>query len=805
MAVRDLTTSFLGLNFGKGEGEFLREIVYEQIFAELNRINPNFTKNDLRQYRFDIFRQLQLNEIIFKKTTEHYEQRLRKLASLQNAKDLPNIFNTIDSILVLVEDPQEYLSKLSDKELQELFGLEDNNVNPQELRKVLLGLLFVRRAHFYINNATPVSPWRSQDKQTDKNQLRAEISQLRQFVQRTDMDGDGVGVTALNSNPNQLEGSSLSDKQKEIIKQLYQDLWLNATAGKDYDDLVAVYNQYGVYEIEIDYSQPLPIPEGFIYSQMAQGAENGTPAGQQFFSRDRKGGSPLGDKLKQKLGSAALKAVAPELAPVLATLEKMPIIGEKIKEGEKKLGKGLAIFGAALGAGALAIMGWITKSLPAMLSALGGIAGFFIGGPAGMAIGAGLGWAGGKIFASSSSGGLGSLLKSLGGGSNSGIGLGGGASAGASTSGTGLAAKLAKFKPAIHPAVILGGVAGPAVIATATVSQIAGGSQLHQTPIGPDSYPNAELSISQYVTIDKSATPFEIENGTSKEIIYTITIAPKDNNILSIDVDKTKDEWSYLGGDPLSLPDKTQDIIDALGTDPIDSIKTITYKIEMKGKDVAVNNTFDFYFDVVDESGTVIDSDHSSEFASVMIGKPDIGCLEPGPAGKTVGSGGNQRVSQEWGADQWAKVVQAYANHVGKSTYLNNLLCSAGPIVFYRLENNYKYGGWFLGLGPNPQVGIYNYALTFSPVEFEYTVVHELGHVLDNVHNFGNERWTLFDTWGRANNCFGYPGENCNEFETFAESFTLSVAHPSNHKSLDSYSPEAYNYFVKNVLNGEKF
>lgn len=638
MAIRDLTTQFLGMNFGEGEGEFLRSVVYEQISGQLP---ANFTKTDLSRLRSDIFRKLQLNEKVFKAAADHYEKRLKQIIDLQNAKDLPNIYNTIDSLLVLIEDPQEYLSKLNDQELKEQFGLENTNVSATELRSLLLGLLFIRRAHFYFSGGFEIKPLLSQQQTNDKELAKSQIIQIRDYIHKTDQYGDGTGVTALNTSQIDQKKMSFNDKQKEIIRQLYEGAWRETITGKSYDELVELYSFYDIYDIQIDYSQPLPVPENFIYSQLAYGLNHpqinpaAAAAGHRFFgdgASDEKG--RLGDKFKQKAGQAALGLVAPELAPILKAMEAIPGLNKVAEKIEKEAGQVLVSFAQMLGGGALALLGWMGQSLSALYAGIGGLLGGAIGLGFGMpvlgaAVGGGLGWGYGSIKAGlggGSGGGLGGLFKGLGGG-------GGGASAttqgalGSAASAGGGGFKLAKMIN-VQQVAVVGGTVGVTAVSVFSINGKAA-SQINPLPSFNTTVPGTG-EASPYVEITKDAEPKYLDEPGL--ITYTINITPKDNyNIIITDIlDEVKVRYNkdkYPGGVP--TPSDTTHTIDDFddldsGTvinfgDTLQVIYEVDYSSEFQHANVV--NYFTLSFDY---SGPDSGSAEAMSLASVKFGEAPI-------------------------------------------------------------------------------------------------------------------------------------------------------------------------------------
>jgi hypothetical protein len=783
-AISLLTSDFLGTYFGE-EGEFLRTAVYDSITQNLP---ADFTKEDLRRLRSQIFHQLQLDEKIFKLSSDYYDRRLGELG-LNDIIVRTNFYNTLDSILVLIEDPHEYLNNLSDKQIIEYFGIEGTKLNIDELRAVLLGLIFVRRAHYFITRSTPIKPWLGSKNQKKTTQR---LSQLRSFIKATGEEG----VMALNTIGDSVDKSTIAEHRKKTVKGLYRELWLKTIAGKSTEELMDIYIFYGVDIIEIDFSAA-PVPDGFGYSDMAQALniENPTPtqakkvnAAKQLFSKGKK-----------RLGKWALAAVAPELAPILAALENLPVIGAAIQEIEEKAGDLLMKVGAALGIGLTALIGFLTKSIGAAVGALGGaVLGGFIGsifGPVGTVIGVAAGTGIGTAVGYNLKG-IGNWFKGLGGGSGAGAGGGGISTIGA---GAGLGGGGPIIPNALVPATLGGGAAASMLMIAST-----GASMQHNIPNTSDIIPDAELNISRYVELDKSADITKIENNQNTTITYTITISPKDGYTIQVNMDETNDEWSYLGGDPISLPNKTQEILDQIPEEPFSDLITLTYSVDMSGVDVAVSNNFALSFEAVDESGNVADS--ISAFETVIIGDPEIGCLVPGPGGDSWS--GTQTLN--WSSSNWNRLLNVLAREAGNSTQFMSLVCSGDtPLEVYLLKGGFSegYGGWAPSDFGGAKVGIYEYGMSFTENSLEYTLVHELGHIID--YRNPGLRTGYLQVPGGDSGCYTYPfPAMCSGAEAFAESVSLYIVYDSYYFSYTGHGnfdfpgkhPDQYKWLTNNVF-----
>jgi len=604
--ISDTTTSFIYLYFGK-DGENFRDAVYGLIAKSTPE---NLTSADLLHLKLEIYNKLKLDREFFNITQKYYDERLNKLG-LSDALHKANFYNALDSILVLIDDPQKYIADLSEKDIIEKFNLEGSGIHIDELRALLLGLIFVRRAHYYINNSTPITAWLKKDQNNEASQR---FGKLREFTKEHGEDG----VIALNLDGDGIDKLSIDEERKQKIKNLYRELWINTVAGKSPDELIDIYIFYEVDPIDIDY-MAAPVPDGFIYSDMAQQANLTGSEGQ---SKKAQMAKKLFNKGAQKLGKAAIGVVAPELAPILAALENMPIVGEIAKEAEEKAGK---LILAALGLGTAAVVGFINLlkggATTLAWATAGGIGGFIIGGPWGAAIGAPLfGWLGG--------GGIEKIKNWFNGLGKSGGGVSGvGArrvigSGGGGVSGSAISTKLVPLT--------FGGIAA----GTTFVTIVAGGSQLHPIENFNTTDPRTG-EASPYVEITKEASPkYLSEPG---RITYTVNITPKDEFGISITdvLDEIKVRYNtdkYSSGVPTpDLQLKTTEDFPELGTDTTISFGetlSITYDVDYTSdfQHANVINYFTISFDY--SKGSESDSAEAMSLTSVKFGEAPVfdGC-----------------------------------------------------------------------------------------------------------------------------------------------------------------------------------
>lgn len=310
----------------------------------------------------------------------------------------------------------------------------------------------------------------------------------------------------------------------------------------------------------------------------------------------------------------------------------------------------------------------------------------------------------------------------------------------------------------------------------------------------------AELTgeVSPFVEIDKEVSPNAIDNNTPTTVSYTITITPKENYIITPIPGGTTDTISYLGGDPLNLTTPIDSIRQQLGTTPINPGETrqITYSFEnVSGVDVQVTNFFTLAFTVEGEDG----EQTLTKSAFLRIGNPQIGCFNFVPGGSTFVN----ITSIDWTEAEMAKIQEAFAPLANNATYMA-LLCSSGPIDLYRLEGS-MYGGWAPRSMNGTALGIYDLGLAYEVASTRYTLIHELGHILDYRNSHLNPG---FNSARTRSGCYSYPfPADCNPAEAFAEAVSLFVVVPGYERlaewDLLTIDPPAYDWINQNIFGGE--
>ena len=588
----NLATTLLFSQFGKEEvSQEIRNAINILILKEFPAgLSNKELKAEINRRRGEIFNKLQLNEEVFRLSKEHYQKRLREISQGSLVSEA-RIYATIDSIIVLSQDPAKYFAGLTDTDLLEHFGLQDSGINTAEFKKLLRGLISIRR---YAAGAN-IAPWFDED--DEKKKIPQALGGVRTFVSEYEEDG----VAALNLTPDQIDRSqTISEHRKATIKQLYKDLWLASVAGKTETELFDIYIQYGVSAVEIDYSAP---PPGFTtFSDAAAQANLTGPAGQ----TDRASAAKkLFSSGKQNLGKAALGVIAPELAPILAALEQLPFLKDLAEEIEEKTGNLLLV---TLGAGAGAVAALLKGGARALLGAVGGgLIGFALGGPGGAVVGAGLGgWLGGGGAKT-----IGDWFKERG-ISGGGAGLGPISQSGlGGIGGKTLATAPTTFK------IAGAATAGGTMLAVA----VAGGTQLHPTVITT----NQTGEQSKYVTLAKTADVGREIETPPDEITYEITISADKGYSITINSakDVTAISFSEEGKDSEK---REKDISELNGTTIADGESiTIEYTQEYGSEymDSRITNSFSIDFDYQNSSES--GSDTASTSYSVGIGDYPIG------------------------------------------------------------------------------------------------------------------------------------------------------------------------------------
>ncbi len=110
------------------------------------------------------------------------------------------------------------------------------------------------------------------------------------------------------------------------------------------------------------------------------------------------------------------------------------------------------------------------------------------------------------------------------------------------------------------------------------------------------------------------------------------------------------------------------------------------------------------------------------------------------------------------------------------------------------------------------KVGLYEYGLSFKESSLEYTLVHELGHIID--YRNPGLRQQYLQVPGGDSKCYTYPFPSmCSGAEAFAESIALYVVHETYYFSYTGHGyfdfpgkyPNQYEWLKDNVFGGVEF
>lgn len=341
--------------------------------------------------------------------------------------------------------------------------------------------------------------------------------------------------------------------------------------------------------------------------------------------------------------------------------------------------------------------------------------------------------------------------------------------------------------------------AGTTAIATCAVvtTLVIHGSFVHELDITPQAG-----ETSKYVEITKTASPNKIENNSPTSITYTITITPRESYVIT--PVRVRDTFSFIGGDeavePAAITSPLDGALAAPLDAPISAPVTLTYTIpNVSGTDVLVNNTFNLEFEVNEPSGELV-ADDLTAIGSLIIGNPQIGCFEFAPGGVDF----KGMITKEWTPEEKNEIQTAFSRRAGNSGKFVTMLCEDGLITLNRLEGT-QYGGYAPASEGGRQIGIYDKGIMYSVESTEYTLIHELGHVIDYRNPGLRTGGDGFNSvWGGS--CYTYP-EACVDSEAFAEAVALFVIGPT--YSFSGFSglfpfqanyPAEYNWMLDNVF-----
>ncbi len=318
----------------------------------------------------------------------------------------------------------------------------------------------------------------------------------------------------------------------------------------------------------------------------------------------------------------------------------------------------------------------------------------------------------------------------------------------------------------------------------------------------------ANQTESLYATVEKTSNPSSLSNNTPTQVTYTISIAPRTG--YQIEIKGVTDSFSNVGGTG-SVP--TSPLVrDNFPTGVLSQPTTTTYTIELSGEDILVSNTVTFVIDVFNPSGELIKQGESiSSIASVRIGNPPIGCFEFAPAGErityTTNGQSYTNISETITQTDQNLFLQSFTRRVATNAMYISLLCSDGPILIHKWQASPSgYYAWVFA--PN-KIGFYAPAWS-SGRWFEYTLIHETGHIID-ARNGGLR--TQFLQVKTDASCYSYPA-TCSEGESFAEGMVLYVLYQTLSFNFSNWTgpfpfksdyPVEYNWYKQNIFGGQEF
>jgi hypothetical protein len=707
-------------------------------------------------------------------------------------------------------NPEDYIKSLSDDDLLALFPDIDKKLleDPSffaELRELLLEYMEASRNSLYLDDKI------DDPQEFDKEEFNEGITFLKKQSKRGGSLGGGRAMyNALTKE--EAEADEIIDfednldelAKKEYEKQILINLAIWEAYSKEEQEFLedqnardlAIYNQRKIIEQE----------------EKKQAKKSGKKIDKKKKQSRKKKWLKKGmDKAIVAGGSAALSMV-PGVGTAVAAMIKVLPIPDKYK---KYLAIGIVGPVVALLMHTAYIMATSWGGL------IGGLLGTYLtGGPWGAVIGSHIGWGLQNVLENALGTDLGGpfqAIKGIGdffngvGGTISDVGgwIGNGISGVGNWIGDGLSNIVGGGSPSVSSAPSLGleistttTIAAQTVIASTVGVGLIGiiiTSNIHSSFLQrfPESLNYSQDSSSKYVQIEKTANPSSMENGETSDITYSVTISPSEGYIII--VDQATDEISVLGSDAGNSSfsvDQDQITQQLQPNTEISSPITIEYTLPgVSGTDIALNNTFTLNFFVEDEGETV--SESAQDSAVVTIGDPELGCFQFGDAGTTV----RGVSSAQWTESDKNKIINAYQRVLNNTTFMG-LMCSDGPITFYRISGS-EYGGWALSAN---EIGIYDLGVT-SQNSATYTTIHELGHLMD--YRNPGLRNNFQAIW--SGSCFTYP-YTCYAGEPFAEAVALyevygfyNFRNDSGGRSVYDFPgkhPREYSWVETNIYGG---
>ncbi|MDH5533665.1 MAG: hypothetical protein OEX81_04535 [Candidatus Pacebacteria bacterium] len=767
-----------------------------------------------------------VQERIYEAHRQHIFKKIQNEIGISNNPQAKiNFENTLYSILseaaLSQSNPENYISKLSAEDLDNLFGLSALGIklskeDYDDLRDLILQYVNARSKNLFFKDS----------QELDKDEFSDGALYLRE--QASSLRNQGGGGRIIYSVIT-YEPASIDEEQDAVLAEAELETLAKERQIRQIIMAQAIWNAYTLEQQQLLASQEA---QNLAIYQQQQILDQQPDAD----TKKKKGLLKKGiDKLKDKginasaSGATALlgNAIVPGAGAAVAGFINALPISEKNK-------KYLTI--GALGG----IVGFIGTTGYLFLNTaggfiggivggiVGGVAGFFSGGFLGILPGATTGWfagtwagAGAEYAIRNSVGGAGTvsgttssigngISNTIGGGSSTASQLGAPISQGGIPVGTGAAGTLPPITPSYG--LTAGGlsstyVAAASVLTTSGILFFGGNlttNNLHSIFLQnvPGSVAFDQETSSKYVSINKTANPSVMENDENRDIVYSITITPNDGYVIT--VSQTSDEITILGENASNYSfeiDQNQITEQLQPSTIISSPTTIEYTLpNVSGTDIALNNTFVLDFSVEDNGEIVTDSISGS--ATVLIGDPELGCFVFGDSGQTVNAI-NIDTSEEITDSDKSYIINAYQRILNNTTFMR-LLCSDGPITIYKLGSD-QIGGYSVD---SNTVALYDFnRWSGKQAVVDYTLIHEFGHTISK-RNPGLQN-DFQANWGGS--CFTYNLEysygTCYISEAFPEALVLYEIHSyynfsSGLYDFPSINPREYQWIETNIYGG---
>lgn len=234
---------------------------------------------------------------------------------------------------------------------------------------------------------------------------------------------------------------------------------------------------------------------------------------------------------------------------------------------------------------------------------------------------------------------------------------------------------------------------------------------------------------------------------------------------------------------------------------PGDSID-ITYEksFDQSFHDTGITNDLEIAFSAELEGKSVDDIAQASATICLDECPKPIDCLVFGEANQTINACGATANSQEWSEKNKSLVTQAFSSRAGQSKKFSDLLCSKGDLTAYKLPGS-TYGGCAPSAAGGKYLIMYDLGLGSLP-NTEYTLVHEMGHIIDYRNPNLRERFKKEAPWSGSYYTYPYDG---NQFEAFAEGIVLTVIYKDHVFRTGKFDfaglhPAEHAWFVTNIF-----